>query len=89
MHVTGWPRQSFTTMEAQRVLNKIGLVCRVAGTTPEGRLACVHTTGVELAEARVDQSDTDRIAALEAEVATAQEAIAGLAARACALEGAA
>jgi hypothetical protein len=30
--VTGWPRRSLTTMEAQRVLNKIKFVCREAGT---------------------------------------------------------
>lgn len=29
-HVTGWDRTSFTTMEAQRVLTRIGLVCAEA-----------------------------------------------------------
>lgn len=31
-HVTGWVRTSFTTMEAQRVLTRIGLRSRHAGT---------------------------------------------------------
>jgi hypothetical protein len=34
-HVTGWPRTSFTTMEAQRVLTRIGFVCAEAR---EGRI---------------------------------------------------
>lgn len=29
-HVTGWPRTSFTTMEAQRVLTRLGFVCAEA-----------------------------------------------------------
>jgi uncharacterized protein (DUF1778 family) len=29
-HVTGWPRTSFTTMEAQRVLTRIGFACAEA-----------------------------------------------------------
>jgi hypothetical protein len=85
-HVTGWPRLSFTTMEAQRVLTKIGLVCREAGTLPDGRAGWVATTGKESTEAKTDE---ERLAALEAAVATAQEAIAGLAARVRNLEGAA
>src|SRR5664279_1527650 len=34
-HVTGWARTSFTTMEAQRVLTRIGFVCTEA---PRGRI---------------------------------------------------
>jgi hypothetical protein len=34
-HVTGWARTSFTTMEAQRVLTRIGFVCTEA---PGGRI---------------------------------------------------
>lgn len=30
-HVTGWARTSFTTMEAQRVLTRIGFVCTEVG----------------------------------------------------------
>lgn len=75
--VTGWDRQSFTTLEAQRVLNKIGFDCRPAGTPPR--------TGVgSAARATADEPGAalaSRVAALEAAMATAQEAIAGLAAR--------
>ncbi|MFJ9785194.1 hypothetical protein ACIRSS_36875 [Amycolatopsis sp. NPDC101161] len=35
--VTGWERTSFTTMEAQRVLTKVGFVCRRAGQAADGR----------------------------------------------------
>ncbi|MEU4673981.1 hypothetical protein AB0F91_40000 [Amycolatopsis sp. NPDC023774] len=80
---TGWDRQSFTTMEAQRVLTKIGFVCREPGTLPDGRAAWVHTTGEQLETA---PSEAARIAALEAALTTAQEAIAGLVARIRALE---
>src|SRR5260370_9771676 len=34
--VTGWDRTSFTTMEAQRVLTRVGFVCRRAGEDDEG-----------------------------------------------------
>lgn len=44
-HVTGWERQSFTTMEAQRVLNKLGFTCREAGTLPDGRAAWLPYSG--------------------------------------------
>jgi len=83
--VTGWERQSFTTMEAQRVLNKIGFICRAAGTLPDGRAGWVQSTGEEPEPAETDRG---RVAALEAAVATAQEAIAGLAARVRILESA-
>lgn len=33
-HVTGWARMSFTTMEAQRVLTRIGFVCSEAHGGP-------------------------------------------------------
>lgn len=36
--VTGWDRTSFTTMEAQRVLTRVGFVCRRASQDGEGRL---------------------------------------------------
>src|SRR6476469_2562627 len=44
-HVTGWGRQSFTTMEAQRVLTKLGFVCREAGAEPDGRAAWLPFSG--------------------------------------------
>lgn len=79
--VTGWDRQSFTTMEAQRVLNKIGFACREAGVPVDGRPGW-RRVGVESGTEGV----AERVAALEAALATAQEAIAGLAARVRALE---
>jgi hypothetical protein len=82
---TGWDRQSFTTMEAQRVLNKIGFACHEAGKLPDGRPGWVQTTSEEH---ELKASDHLRIAALEAAVATAQEAIAGLSARVRTLESA-
>src|SRR5262245_29366014 len=39
--ITGWDRTSFTTMEAQRVLSRVGFVCRRAGTVGSGRRAWV------------------------------------------------
>lgn len=77
--VTGWPRQSFTTMEAQRVLTRIGFKCRRAdqGAWVEDTGEGVDPEGASL---------LDRIEALEAALATAQTAIAGLAARVNALE---
>jgi hypothetical protein len=80
---TGWDRQSFTTMEAQRVLTKIGFVCHEAGKLPGGCPGWVQTTSEE---PELKASDRLRIAALEAAVATAQEAIAGLSARVRTLE---
>ncbi|MFF1614161.1 hypothetical protein ACFVYA_40895 [Amycolatopsis sp. NPDC058278] len=82
-HVTGWDRQTFTTMEAQRVLTKLGFVCREAGARPDGSLAWGHATGEQHKGAL---GDVDRIAALEAALATAQAAIAGLDARVRSLE---
>lgn len=90
---TGWERQSFTTMEAQRVLTKLGFACREAGSprddgaipwlpfTGKGPSPAAHVPGTARARAA-----EDRIDALEAALATAQEAIAGLSARVRALE---
>lgn len=93
-HVTGWGRQSFTTMEAQRVLSKLGFVCREAGMLADGRAAWLPFSGKGPSPAHHlrgdaatrDESDLDRIATLEAALVTAQEAIAGLSARVRALE---
>jgi hypothetical protein len=79
-HVKGWERTTFTTMEAQRVLNKIGFECGLMSQLQSGRRTT--TRGGE-ATSNAEQ----RIAALEAALATAQEAIAGLAARVRNLEG--
>lgn len=78
---TGWDRNTFTTMEAVRVLSRLGFTCRRAGTqvrtppplipdTPEGALLSIH----------------HRLRATESTLAVAQEAIAGLAYRIAALE---
>ena len=72
---TGWERTTFTTYEAQRVLNRIGLPSR---PTPFEQGA----SSTELA----GQLSDDRLTAIEAALATAQEAIAGLAARVRELE---
>ena len=39
--VSGWDRQSFTTMEATRVLSRLGFVCQRAGQRVDGRPAWV------------------------------------------------
>lgn len=81
--VTGWERISFTTMEAQRVLAKLGFVCREAGTLPDG------TPGWPVVHPEAETSDLEtRVATLESALTTAQEAIAGLAARVRLLESA-
>lgn len=84
-HVTGWERTSFTTMEAQRVLAKIGITSR--------ETAYVHYPLEKLPRAADSAGNSgpvaapeDRVAALEAAITTAQEAIAGLAARVRLLE---
>jgi len=80
--VTGWDRQTFTTMEAIRVLTRIGLPCqrRVDGrpawdpADPEDR--------TEHPEDRTQQGTSPadrRLAALESAITVIQEAIAGLA----------
>lgn len=84
--VTGWQRTSFTTMEAQRVLRKLGF--------PSFDISVLNASGRRTFAPVADESDSTpsadaRVAALEAAVATAQEAIAGLAARLRILEGAA
>ena len=73
--VTGWDRMSFTTMEAQRVLNKIGFTCRQADALPGARPGA--------------PSESARVTRLENALATANEAIANLTRRVRALEEAA
>jgi hypothetical protein len=72
--ITGWDRQSFTTMEANRVLARLGFHCCRIGRRPDD----------------VDQADPSpidrRISAVEAALAVAQEAIAGLVKRVAELE---
>lgn len=72
--VTGWDRQSFTTMEANRVLARLGFHCCRVRHRPGG-------VGQD------DLSPVDRrLSAVEAALAVAQEAIAGLANRVAKLE---
>lgn len=83
--VTGRARTTFTTMEAQRVLRRLGFVCREAGQRDDGAAAWVsagddgeEATGVVV----------DRLGSVEATLATLEAAIAGLHARVKALEAA-
>lgn len=90
---TDWGRTSFTTMEAQRVLNKLGFKCREAGSPrADGSVPYFPYSGkpdspldIAPGTARA-QAAEDRVEALEAALATAQTAIAGLDARVRALE---
>lgn len=74
-------RQSFTTMEAQRVLSRLGFECRRAGSLEDGRQAWIPVDDDPI------DSDPDRLARLEAAVGTLEAAVAGLHARVGALEG--
>ena len=80
--VTRWERTSFTTMEAQRVLKKLGSESFDISVLQTGRRTFTPTPDV----AQPQRSSSDRISALESGLATAQVAIAGLAARVRALE---
>jgi hypothetical protein len=72
--VTGWDRQSFTTMEANRVLTRLGFNCCRIGYRP--------------ADAdREEQSPMERrLSAIESALVVAQEAIARLVTRVGQLE---
>lgn len=73
--ITGWPRQSFTTMEANRVLLRLGFVCRRAGLLGhDGRPVWL----AEDSEQHEPISIEHRLSAIESALAVAQEAIAGL-----------
>ncbi len=84
--ITGWDRSTFTTMEAQRVLNRVGLVCRRAGKRPDGTPAWVQLSGEETEKEAQVRPDADRIARLENDLLVAQAAIKGLHARLILLE---
>src|SRR4051794_10755023 len=64
-HVSGWPRISFTTAEAQRVLTKIGFLCREAKASPDGRMAWMPKDG---GTADSETIDPQRVRVLEAAV---------------------
>ncbi len=46
--VTGWDRQTFTTLEATRVLSRLGFVCQRAGQRPDGRPTWVPESKADL-----------------------------------------
>lgn len=46
--VTGWDRRTFTTMEATRVLGRLGFDCRRAGQGADGRQAWLPDGHVDL-----------------------------------------
>ena len=79
--VTNFPRGSFTTLEAQRVLTKLGFICRRAGHMPNGEPAWVR-------DDEHGQTQEERLASAEAALIVQREAIASLAKRIEALEGA-
>lgn len=81
---TGRARQTFTTMEAQRVLSRLGFICRRAGKDESGQPAWVRQDN----ELDGDEPALeDRVASVEAQLGTAMTAIAGLAARVAHIEG--
>jgi hypothetical protein len=79
--LTGWDRTSFTTMEAQRVLARVGFQCR--RTDQSARHEHPSTAG---GGPRTAGSTEDRIAALEAGLVVANQAIAALTGRIARLE---
>jgi len=79
--VTGWERTTFTTMEAQRVLTKVGFVCRRAGHEEDGRAAWITATS-----SAQPVTIEDRVEALETALVIAHQAIVGLTSRIASLE---
>lgn len=77
-HVTGRGRQTFTTLEAQRVLKRLGFVCRESGK-PGYVVARLRP---ELADQAADRP----ISEVDSELATIKLAIAALERRVAALE---
>ncbi len=78
------PRTSFTTMEAQRVLTKLGFRCRTVGSLPDGTASWSIDGGG--GAATDPEGPSSRLEVLEAQLTTAMTAIQGLAARVAALE---
>jgi hypothetical protein len=76
---TGWDRNTFTTMEALRVLTRLGFVCQRAGS---------QTAQMRDAHEEALPSFDQRLRAAESGLAVAQEAIVSLAHRLAALESA-
>ncbi|HEX8001964.1 MAG TPA: hypothetical protein VF519_04650 [Mycobacteriales bacterium] len=80
--VTGWDRDTFTTYEAQRVLARLGFLCRRAGTDPSGRPSWVR----EDDEINATPTTDERLSEMAAAIGTLQAAVAGLNSRVAALE---
>jgi len=80
--VTGWDRQTFTTMEAIRVLTRIGFVCQ---RRVDGRPVLVPEDPEGPGKQGTSTVDR-RLSAMESAVAVMQEAIASLAKRVHELE---
>lgn len=81
--VTGWDRTSFTTMEAQRVLTRVGFACRRAAEDDKagrGRVVGQPADDDTRSVAGAEGLDA-RVARLDAALTVALEAIASLAAR--------
>ena len=79
----GFPRTSFTTMEAQRVLNRLGFICRQANVDVGGTKPWIKTTGDGEPPSFGPQIDND---SLRAALITLQMAVAHLDERVMALE---
>ena len=77
--VSGFDRQTFTTMEATRVLRRLGFALRRAGDNPRTQEAAA-----QIAPSSVE----NRLSAVESALAVAQEAIAALRGRVAELEDA-
>jgi hypothetical protein len=73
---------AFALPEPSTALDKVGFVCRRAGSDQDGRAAWARTD-----DGSATSSLDDRVAALEADLVVAQQAIAGLTSRIIALEG--
>jgi hypothetical protein len=76
--VTGRPRTSFTTMEAQRVLHRLGFVCREAGQHDKGAAMWSSAGG---GGSESGDGIFDRLTSVEARLGTLEAAVAGLQAR--------
>ncbi len=79
-HVSGFDRRSYTTMEANRVLKRLGFTLRRAGDAPVTREGSGQSP---------PPSIEHRLSAVESALAVAQEAIAALRSRVANLEAAA
>lgn len=79
--VTGWERQSFTTMEAQRVLTRLGFTCRRAGELPGGQRAWIAETAPQ-----EPSTIEKRLITIESMMKVTQEAVARLSDRIAELE---